>query len=95
MPDCGNPSSTVTSLPVLITLFTIVSLSKGLIVRRFITSHDIPSFFKAYAASNEYFTFLEYPTIVTSVPSFIIFAFPIGTKKSLSSTSSETSKVSP
>jgi hypothetical protein len=50
--------------------------------RKFITSHYIPSFAKIYAAYNENLTFLEYATIVTCFPDLIIFAFPIGIKKS-------------
>lgn len=73
------------------TLLTIVVLSKGLILLRFITSHDIPYFYSYSAAANEYLTFLEYATIVTCLPSLIIFAFPIGTVKSLDKTSSLTS----
>lgn len=67
-----------------------MSLSNGFIVLKLITSHDIPSLSKISAAYKEYLTFLEYPTIVTSFPYFITFAFPIGIVNSLSKTSYDT-----
>lgn len=83
-PQVGKPSSTVTNLLVFLTLLMIVSLSKGLIVLRLMTSQLIPSFASSYAACKEYLTFLEYPTRVTCFPSLMILAFPIGITKSLS-----------
>ena len=95
IPDCGKPSSTVTNLLVFITLFTMVSLSKGLIVLRLITSQSIPSLASISAAFSEYLTLREYPTIVTCFPSLMIFALPIGITKSLERASSLISKVYP
>lgn len=37
IPENGNPSSTVTNLPVFLTLWTMVSLSNGLMVLRLMT----------------------------------------------------------
>ena len=42
------------------------------------TSHEIPSFSRLLAASNESFTEPAIPTIVQSLPSFTISAFPKG-----------------
>ena len=94
-PQVGNPSSTVINLLVFFTLLIIVSLSKGLIVLKLITSQLMPSFASSYAAMSEYLTFLEYPTRVTCFPSLMIFALPIGTTKSLSKAASEMSNFSP
>ena len=89
-PEKGKPSSTVTNLPVFLTLFIIQSLSKGLIVLRLMTYAEIPCFYNSAAAYMENLTFLEYPTIVKSVPSLIILAFPIGIVNYLSKTDSDT-----
>jgi hypothetical protein len=78
IPHCGKPSSTVTILPVLMTLLITVSRSIGFMVLRLITSQEIPYFARISAASNENLTFLEYPTIVTCFPYLIILALPIG-----------------
>ena len=55
----------------------------------------MPSFARISAVYREYLTFLEYPTIVTSLPSFMILALPIGSTKSSLNTSSGTSKAYP
>ncbi len=68
-----------------------VSLSKGLIVLRLITSQEMPYFARMAAVYKEYFTFLEYATMVTSDPYLIIFALPIGSTKSSLKTYSGTS----
>ena len=83
-PHVGKPSSTVTNLLVFFTLLMIVSLSRGLIVLKLITSQLIPYLASYSAACSEYLTFLEYPTRVTCLPSLIILALPIGMTKSLS-----------
>lgn len=77
------------------TLFIIVSLSKGLILLKLITSQSIPYFSNYFAAYSENFTFLENATIVACCPYLIILAFPIGSTKSSLATSSGTSKASP
>jgi len=94
IPHWLHPSSTVTKWFVFLTLFIIVSVSNGLNDRRLMTSQLIPSYSSAFAAYNEYLTILEKATIVTSFPSLIIFAFPIGNTKSISITLSGTSNVS-
>lgn len=72
-----------------------VSLSRGLIDLKLITSALIPYSFNLAAASRENLTFLEYATIVTWLPSTSTLAFPNGIKKSSSFACYDISNVSP
>ena len=69
------------------TLFTIVSTSSGMIVRRSITSASIPSPASASAASSARGTICPAATSVIASPSRAIRATPKGTKCSPTGTS--------
>jgi len=77
-PCWGHPSSTVTIRLVFFTLFTINSLSNGLMDLKLITSALMPYSFSFSAAYKEYLTILAKATIVTSVPTLSMCPFPIG-----------------
>mmetsp|Transcript_17914 Transcript_17914/g.31662 ORF Transcript_17914/g.31662 Transcript_17914/m.31662 type:complete len:211 (+) Transcript_17914:326-958(+) len=90
-PLCGQPSSTVTQRLVLMTDFTTVSVSKGRMHRRLITSTSYPSLESSSAARKHKPTERDIVTKVISLPSRSILAFPKGMVKSLDRASSLTS----
>ncbi len=81
-PHIENASSTTSKWPVLATLWAIVSTSKGTIVRRSITSQEIPSAASFSAASTQRWTGVPQLTIVRSVPGRTMLATPNGMKYS-------------
>lgn len=89
-PKEAQAPSTVMMWWVFLTELAIVSISIGLIVRKLITSHEIPlSFSNCCAACNDQPTKRELATMVISFPSRSILAFPMGSKKSSCSAASD------
>eukprot|EP01139_Manchomonas_bermudensis_P023627 Amastigsp_a841314_229.p3 type:complete len:124 gc:universal Amastigsp_a841314_229:193-564(+) len=95
MPDCGQPSSTVTSRFVFFTVAMMASRSSGRSDRRLMTSAETPWASRVAAASIAWRTPLPNVTIETSLPSRIVLALPNGSTKSLLRMSALTGKDMP
>ena len=89
MPKLRWPSSTISSLPVFFTDLMIVSVSRGTMVRRSISSALMPSFCSCRTAFSALMVIMELVTTVISAPSATMRALPKGmhTSSSTSGTS--------
>ena len=81
-----HASLTIISLPVFLTEFTTVSISRGTSVLGSITSQLMPSLSSSSAASSDLITIFEYAKMVISSPFLLISAFPNGMVYSSSGT---------